>query len=763
MKPAEVMTKIVKAAVIGAGVMGAGIAAHFANSGVDVVLLDIDVDRARQGIQNQLKAGGFMLPAFADRIAPGSIADDLTLLSDVDWIVEAVVENLNIKQTLYRAINTMRKPGSIVSSNTSTIPLKTLTQGLPEPFAAEFLVTHFFNPPRVMRLLEIVAGVQTKPECIAAIVDFADRRLGKGVVFCKDTPGFIGNRVGNYWMAVAQNEAITRGLDVEVADALVSKPWGIPSTGIFGLLDLIGIDLMATLLHGLQAALSASDAIQDYLAEPPLMTAMIAENRLGRKSGAGFVRVGADKQREITDLASGQYRLQRALDPEIVALTKLDPGSLLAHPDPAADYAGSVMGKTFAYVAALIPEIADTPEAVDTAMRLGYGWATGPFELMDRIGVADLVDILLQKGIDVPPYLALAAARGGFYATVNGQRRALLPDGTQVRADQGETIITIAALRSVVAPVVTSSVANLWDLDDGVACLELSTKMNTITPDVLDFIGVALDRTAQDFRALVIGGDANAFSAGANLKDFQSISDNGDVNAIGSLVAAGQNIFQAIKYAHFPVVGAASGLALGGGCELLLHCDAVQAHAELSMGLVETLVGLIPGWGGCAQMLERMTARSRDRQSATLAVYRLVATATISTSAFQARDLGFLRPDDGITMNRDRLIADAKARSLRLADGYRPPQQEAIPALNPAQLAALTHTLEADATNPALSAHDQLIRQALIDVLGAAEAAPLAETQVLGAERAAFVTLFGTAPSMARIRHMLATGKPLRN
>ncbi|MGV8854958.1 MAG: 3-hydroxyacyl-CoA dehydrogenase NAD-binding domain-containing protein [Devosia sp.] len=759
------MPKIVKAAVIGAGVMGAGIAAHFANAGVDVVLLDVDIGRARSGIQNQLKAGGFMLPAFADRIVPGSITENLSMLADADWIVEAVAENLAIKQALYRRVDEVRKPGSIVSSNTSTIPLKALTEGMSQSFSEDFLVAHFFNPPRVMRLLEIVAGAQTRPEIVQRVTEFADRRLGKGVVLCKDTPGFIGNRIGNYWMAVAQSEAIARQVDVEIADALIGKPFGIPSTGVFGLLDLVGIDLMSTILRGFQASLPAHDAIQDYPAEPPLIARMIAENRLGRKSGAGFVRVGPEKMREVTDLASGEYRPQRALPPDIEALTRLDPRTLMMQKSPAADYARIVMGKTLAYAAALIPEIADTPAAVDTVMRLGYGWKEGPFELMDRIGVAALAEILLQNDITPPAFMTLAANRGEFYASLNGQPHCLLPDGRQVRTGPGEGVITIAALRTATAPVVTSPVANIWDLGDGVAGLELATKMNTINPALLDFIGVALDRTGRDFQALVIGGDASAFSAGADLREFQSISETGGGEAIRALIENGQSAFRAIKYAPFPVVGAASGLALGGGCELLLHCDAIQAHAELSMGLVETLVGLIPGWGGCVEMLARMSTRDSDATSTAIEIYRLIATATVSSSAFHARELGFLRGDDGITMNRDRLIADAKAAALRLAGGYQPAQPSPSRAYDAAILAALSERLEADTNAQALSQHDRLIRRALIGVIAGSDtdSGPASETQLRARERDAFVNLFGTEPSIARVRHMLSTGKPLRN
>lgn len=503
------MTTIKKAAVIGAGVMGSGIAAHLANAGLDVVLLDMEKKFADGGVARQLKAGGFMDPAFAQRIRTGSTKDDLALLSDADWIIEAVAEKLEIKQSLYRAVDGVRKAGSIVSSNTSTIPLQALTGGLPESFAADFLITHFFNPPRIMRLLELVSGKATRPEVTATIRDFADRALGKSVVICKDTPGFIGNRIGNYWMVVAQNEAIELGLDVEEADAIISKPFGIPSTGIFGLLDLVGIDLMPTILRSLQNAVPAGDAVMDYDAEPPLLARMIAENRLGRKSGAGFVRLSPDrKSRDVTDLATGEYRPQKPASSESLDASGGNPRALMEHPGAGGRYAAIVMEKSLAYAASLVPDIADTPDAVDEAMRTGYGWKQGPFELIDRLGAGWLKARLEARGLTVPPYLALAAEKGGFYSVVNGRRSNLLPNGSIEPVTQSEGVLVLSDLRLAGKPVDSWDVANLWDLGDGVACLEIRTKMNTFNPTLMDAIDKAVERCRSDFKALVIGSDS---------------------------------------------------------------------------------------------------------------------------------------------------------------------------------------------------------------------------------------------------------------
>lgn len=756
------MTTIEKATVIGAGTMGSGIAAHLANAGVSVTLLDMDARLAEAGVARQLKAGGFMDPAFAARVRTGSSVTDLALAADSGWIIEAIAEKPEIKQGLYRALEAVRKPGSVVSSNTSTIPLARLTEGLPERFAEDFLITHFFNPPRRMRLFELVAGGKTRPEARAAIADFADRGLGKAVVACKDTPGFIGNRIGNYWMMVAENEAIALGLTVEEADAILGKPFGIPSTGIFGLLDLVGIELMATILKSLQGALPAADPMQDYAAEPPLVTRMIAENRLGRKSGAGFVKLSADrKSREITDLASGDYRPAQKLASAALDAAKGDPRKLMEHDSAGGRFAAIVMGKTLAYAAALVPEIADTPQAVDEAMRTGYGWKLGPFELVDKLGPEWLAKKLEALGVAVPAYLAQAAEAGSFYGVRDGKAVRLDPDGEWRGLDVPEGVVRLAALKLSATPVQTSETASLWDLGDGVAGLELTTKMNTFSPAALDAVAAALERTGRDFSALVIGGDGDPFSAGADLRQFLSILETEGRKALGRFVEKGQQTFKALKFAPFPVVSAASGLALGGGAEITLHSDAVQAHAELSIGLVETKIGIVPGWGGCKEMLLRFS-ETLPPLDAARAAFSLIFGAKTSGSAYEARNLGLLRPTDGVTMNRERLIADAKARALDLLAGYEPPAPKTVTVTGKEGFAALTAALETEGVTP----HDKVVGAALARVLtggDAASGAALDEDALLALERDAFLDLLETPETVARIRHMLETGKPLRN
>ena len=765
------MGEIRKAGVIGAGVMGSGIAAHLANAGLDVVLLDVEASTATAAVARQLKAGGFMDPAFAERIATGSVGDDMLLLADADWIIEVVAEQPDVKQGLYTRIESVRKPGSIVSSNTSTIPLADLISGLPEAFAADFLVTHFFNPPRTMPLLELVAGAATRPHLLEAIRDFGDRRLGKSIVICRDTPGFVANRIGNFWMAAAVNEAIALGLDVEVADAAISKPFGIPKTGIFGLMDLVGIDLMVLVLRSLHGALPEADALKQYPVEPRLLARMVAQNRLGRKSGAGFVKLSADrKTREVVDLATGDYRPQREAKSDSLDAAKGNPRALMEHEGAAGRYAAAVMEKTLGYAAAVTPEIADGPDAVDTALRAGYGWARGPFEIIDQLGADWLVARLERRGIPVPDYLAKAAAALGFYGVADGARVCLLPDSTRRKVAQAPGVITLAAVQLASAPVEDFGAARLWDLGEGVACFEIRTKMNTFNPEVLDALEATLARVARDFRGLVIGTDGPVFSAGADIHQFLEAVEQIGPEGFGPRIDQGHRVFKAVKYAPFPVVGAAAGLAFGGGCELLLHCDAIQAHAELSIGLVETRIGVVPGWGGCKEMLLRFAeghVSAKGPVAPALAAFGVIAPAKVSSSAFEARRLGYLRPRDGITMNRDRLLADAKAKALSLAEGYAPPAPAVITLSGPSGASALRHVLDTEAVAGRLTAHDRVVGEALVTVFtGGADAdpaRPAGEDTVTALERAAFIALLGEEPTLERVRHMLATGNPLRN
>lgn len=775
--------EIKRAAVIGSGVMGSGIAAHFANAGIPVVLLDIPArdgeDRsaiARAAVQRLLKAdpAPFMHPRNARLVTPGNLEDDLGLLAEVDWIVEAIVEDPAVKADLYRRIDPVRKPGSVVSSNTSTIPLRLLVEGQSEAFRRDFLITHFFNPPRYMRLLEVVGGAETRPEALAAVAETGDRRLGKGVVHGKDTPGFIANRIGVYWIQTAINAAVDLGLTVEEADAVVGRPMGIPKTGVFGLVDLVGLDLMPHIARSLLATLPAEDPYRAAHREHPVITRMIAEGYTGRKVKGGFYRMnraGGARVREAVDLVTGAYR--PAVKPKLDSLAAAgrDLRALVDHPDRTGRYARLVLARTLAYAAGLVPQIADSIVAVDEGMRLGYNWTHGPFELIDRLGTAWFAELCRSEGIPVPPLVEAAAGRP-FYRVEEGRLQHLTTAGVYDDVVRPDGVLLLSDVKRASRPVWKNGSASLWDIGDGVLCVEFTGKMNALDGDVMAAYGKAMALIGDGrgaWKALVIHNEADTFSVGANLALALFALNIGLWPQIEEMVESGQRTYRALKHAPFPVVAAPSGLALGGGCEILLHCDHVQAHAETYMGLVEVGVGLIPGWGGCTEMLARHAANPkapRGPMPPVAAAFETISLAKVAKSAAEAKDLLYLRAGDGITMNRDRLLADAKAKALELAAGYRPPEKTVFTLPGPAGRAALELFLEGFALQGKATPHDRVVCAALAEVLTGGDAdptRPVEEEQLLALERRAFMALVRTEGTIDRVEHMLTTGKPLRN
>jgi len=762
------MAEIKRVGVIGAGVMGAGIAAHVANAGIPVVLLDIVAGGAARAVEKMLKAepAAFMSARAAKLVTPGTTTDNLGLLADCDWIIEAVIERPDIKQDLYRQLEAVRKPGSVVSSNTSTIPLASLTEGLPASFAADFCITHFFNPPRYMRLLEVVKGPDTRPEAIDLVSRFADVALGKSVVACKDRPGFIANRLGVFWSDCAVVEAFDQGLEVEEADAIMGRPVGIPKTGIFGLMDLVGLDLMPHVVGSMIGLLPAGDPFHKVHRDIPLIGKMIAEGFTGRKGKGGFYRLNREqgKRKEAISLSTGEYRPQRKSELELPR----DLRALLSADNKAGRYAWKVLGQTLAYAALLVPEAADDVASVDEAMRLGYNWKFGPFELIDQLGADWLAERLERDGMVVPALLRTAGARK-FYRVEGGQRQQLGPDGRYHDMARPEGVLMLADIKLTAKPVLKNGSAALWDVGDGVACFEFTTKMNALDGETIALLGKSLKIVGKQFKALVIYNEGSNFSAGANLGLALFAANIAAWPEIEQMISGGQETYKALKYAPFPVVGAPAGLALGGGCEILLHCDAVQAHAESYIGLVECGVGLIPGWGGCKEMLHRWATLGRlpkGPMPAIAKVFETVSTATVAKSAAEAKELLFLKPSDGITMNRYRLLADAKARALELARDYVPPSPPELTLPGPSARVGLAMAAEGFHRRGLATKHDLVVAGALGEVLSGDSAdvtRPVSEDQLLELERTRFMRLLRHPATLARIEHMLETGKPLRN
>ena len=744
--------------------MGGAIAAHVANAGVAVSLLDLAAagdDRsalARGAIARMKKArpAPFMAPDAAQLVTVGNFEDDLELLAEADWICEAVVEKLAVKRDLYRRIDPARKPGSIVSSNTSTIPLARLIAGQSPAFAADFLVTHFFNPPRYMRLLEIVAGPATRPEAGARLAAFADIALGKDVVHCRDTPGFIANRIGIYWMTVAMSEALALGLTVEEADAIVGRPMGVPKTGIFGLADLTGIDLSPQVMRSMADLLPADDPFHAVYDEAgPLATLireMVAGGYTGRKGKGGFYRLdtsGGTRVKQARDLASGAYRPVEK--PRLASARARTLRELVSHPDKGGTYAWRVLAQTLSYVAGLVPEVTDDLASVDRAMKSGYAWKSGPFEQIDRLGVGWFAERLAAQGMAVPPLLA-AADGAPLYREVDAELRVRTLEGGYRALARPVGTRPLADYKRARAPLAGNASASIWDIEDGVACLEFHSKMNAIDPNTMAMVRDAAKLDRQGFKALLVYNEGDNFSVGANIGLALFAANAAMWPLIEQTTKEGQDAFLALKYAPFPVVGAPSGMALGGGCEVLLHCDAVQAHAESYIGLVEVGVGFVPSWGGTKELLLRHLAneaRAGGPMPAISAAFETIGRATVAGSAREAQKLLFLRPSDGVTMNRDRLLADAKERALAMVEGYRPPAKPEASLPGATARVALEMAVDGLVAQGRASAHDAVVAKALAGIVSGGDTDivdTVSESDLLALERRAQMALVRTGP-----------------
>ncbi|MBL4810862.1 MAG: enoyl-CoA hydratase/isomerase family protein [Rhodobacteraceae bacterium] len=742
---------ISRVAVCGAGPMGSGIAALFANAGIAVDLLDLVGDkipnaRALAGVEYQRKAGGFMGPMAEKLVTCGTIEDDLQCLAEADWIVEAVSENLDIKRDLYARIDAVRKAGSIVSSNTSTISLAKLVHGMSDDFARNIIITHFFNPPRAMRLVEIVATDKTDPEIVQRAQKACRALLGKTVVKCRDTPGFIANRIGCFWMAAAALEAKRMRLDVELADA-VHATLGMPRTGVFGLFDLVGIDLVPQVWGSLGAALPLEDALHSYdITADPLFAQLIAKGRFGRKTGMGFYRENEDGRREALDLSTGEYRALRPV-------TGLPAGgrdiqTLLDDDSLAGEYANRIVAITVGYSASHLAELGDDAAVVDTAIELGYAWKYGPFALADRVGLGRIVDELRNMGQAVPPAMKRADSDGGFY-----------------RAGAAQSTRSTAGL-----PVhFGNEAATLHDLGDGVACLRIHTKMNSFAPEVFDILEQTLEQAGQKFSALVLGNDdPRAFSAGADLSYILRMSAQGEAAQLDSYIARGQRLFLALRYAQIPVVAAAHGFALGGGCEFMLHAHAVVAHCEINAGLPETKVGLIPAWGGCTTLLARSLAQGGGPAAAARRAFDQIFPGQVNKSALEARTAGLLRASDQIAMHRADIVPAAKAKALELRGaGHAIVAPKLLMVGGPSGKSGLLAALSADRAAGRITATDYAIGEILAELLTGGPqgqmSQPLSEEEMMALERAALMQLVEMPATRARMEHMLKTGRALRN
>lgn len=667
---------ITKAAVIGAGSMGGGIAAHLANSGCEVVLLDVSKELAQKGVDRQLKSRGFQHPDFAKRITVGSIDDDLNLVNDAQWIVEAILEDPKLKQQTYAKINDHRAPGAFLTSNTSTIPLATLTEGMTDEQAADFGITHFFNPPRVMPLVEIVSSSAMPADRLAELRALCEVQLGKTVIDCRDTPGFVANRTGNYWMSVAIDKALERGLEPELVDAAFGKPVGVPRTGVFGLFDYIGIQIVPAIWDSFLATLDKDDAFQKYdLPRNRVFTWLLDNGFTGRTGPSGFYR----GREEVLDTEALEYRPRREVTDPVAGTRSI--GEAIAVDSEGGRYVWDVFADTLDYCLVTAPEICDTVADIDGGFALGYSWKQGPFALADSIGLDTVLERWKADGRDVPALLEAAQQAGGFYPS---EGKVLSTDGVVVELARSEGVVRVADLAADPSTTVAfqNDGATVYRLSDGVGVLSFSTPMNAVDQNVIAaWETVARDHADLGISSLVIATDnPRSFSAGAYLPLLSEGSKNGDEEGLRTVVRAGNDALRALSEASIPVVSAARGVALGGGAEILVHSDRVVVHAETKIGFPERVVGLLPAWGGTATMLVRnvQAGVANPHQAA----FDLVMLGTPLDNAHHARENLVLTGDDIIVMNSDRVLARALDEARALAGNYTPQTPITVPLYN---------------------------------------------------------------------------------
>lgn len=770
------MTGVRTVTVLGAGTMGAQIALHFANAGVAALLLDLTADQARQGLEKarKLKPDPQFTPEAYRLVTTGGFDTHLDLAAGTDWIIEAIVERLDIKQQLLARVDAIRRPGSIVSSNTSGIPIAALAEGRSDDFRRHWLGTHFFNPPRYLRLLEIIPTAETDPAVVAAVCQLGDRLLGKGVVVARDTPNFIGNHVALYGVARTLEALATGRYTIEEIDAITGRALGRPGSATFRTMDIAGIDVLAHVLRNLHERLPL-EADRAAFAVPPLIEDMIGRGWLGEKTGSGFYqrRKSASGETEIwtLDPAAMEYRPKQPV--RIASIEATRPIDDLAErvkalfnaTDKAGEFLRATLSPSLIYTARVTPDIAHSIDDVDRVMRWGFGWEMGPFELFDVIGAREVVAAAQAVGGHavqggVPP-LVQTLVEGGLAGFRDGLVPPAAPDLQILRTarERGHVIRKNAG-------------ASLVDLGDGVICVEFHSKMNAIGGDTIQMLQAGVKEAAKSGQALVVGNDAPNFSAGANLMLVLLEAQEGNWDELDLMIRAFQRATQTLRESPVPVVVATAGLTLGGGTEIALHADRVQAGAETYMGLVEAGVGLIPGGGGTKEMTVRAMAKLPTPQSDPLPyvqpAFETVALAKVSASGPDALRLGYLASTDSFTMNRERLIADAKAKALgRVREGYHaPPPRTAIPVGGESVSAALKLGVHLAWRAGRASDHDALIGRKLAHIFGGGDlphATTVTEQHLLDLEREAFMSLLGEPKTLERIQHTLKTGKPLRN
>jgi 3-hydroxyacyl-CoA dehydrogenase len=776
------MRTIKRVAVLGAGTMGSRIAAHFANAGIPALLLDLAgpaPDRsapARRGLDNaaKQKPGPFFTAGVRSRIETGNFEDNIGALSKCDWIIEAVTENLDIKRALWTRVEANASPGAILSTNTSGIPLHRIAEGFPGSFRSRFLGTHFFNPPRYLHLVEVIPTSQTDPDLVGFVSHFCDARLGKGVVLCKDTPNFIANRIGSFFGGTVHKLTLDMDLTVEEVDALTGPLIGLPNSASFRLLDIVGLDVWAFVGRNL-FELTPHDRWRDRFLPTPFTDEMLRRDWLGEKSGQGFYRrVGSGDKRviEAIDLRTFEYHPAGKVSfPEVEQARMIEDlparlRALVASTGKAGTFLWALFRDLLIYSAERIPEIADRVVEIDRAMRWGYANTLGPFELWDALGFEDTARRMEREGHELP-YAIRAMLHNGASAFYHHSAPGAPPHTeyfdlgrqTYEELESRPGILSLTDVKRSRGVVRSNAGSSLIDLGDGVFCLEFHSKMNTLGEDIFSMMYSAIAETAANGQALVIANQGGDFSAGANLMLVLLAAQEEEWDELSLGIQRFQQANMAIKYAPKPVVAAPFGRTLGGGAEITLHAARVQASAELYMGLVETGVGVIPGGGGCKELVLRW----QDPRH----VFETIGFAKVSTSAEDARDIGFLTEADSVTMNQERLVQDAKALALSLVPHYVPgTPREDVPVSGESGFALMKMGAWMARQGNYITDYDLVVAGKLAHVISGGRLTgqqTVSEQYLLDLEREAFLSLCGNPKTQQRMQHMLKTGKPLRN
>jgi 3-hydroxyacyl-CoA dehydrogenase len=797
---------IKKVAILGSGVMGSRIACHFANIGVQVLLLDIvpkepTEEEQRKGLglsdkpvrnrivnaalESTMKAKPASLydGSFISRITTGNFDDDLPKIKDYDWVMEVVVERLDIKQSLFEKVEKHRKPGTLITSNTSGIPMHLMCEGRSEDFQKHFAGTHFFNPPRYLRLLEIIPGPHTNPEIIDFLMDYGDRFLGKETVLCKDTPAFIANRIGVYAIISGMHAIEKMGLSVSEVDKLTGPVIGRAKSATFRTMDVVGLDTTVNVANNLYKTLT-HDESRDKFKLPKIVEVLYENKWWGDKTGQGYFKMirHKDGSKELKELDLQSFEYKDAEKPKFKALEaskeiedlKKRIKFLVNFEDKAGEFYRASFYDLFKYCSHRIPEISDELYRIDQAVSAGFGWELGPFETWDILGVKETVEKMEAAGEKAAAWVheMLSAGHESFYKVEAGQKKYYdIPSKSYLSVPGTEEFILLDTLKAGNKKIWGNAGATVYDLGDEVIGLEFHTKMNAMGQEVIEGINTAINMAEKSYKGLVIGNEGGNFSAGANLAMLFMFAGDQEYDEINLMIATFQNTMMRARYSSVPVVVAPHNMALGGGCELSLHADAVQAHAELYMGLVEVGVGLIPAGGGTKEMTLRFSnsLKSGDVELNRLQEYFMnIATAKVSTSAHEAVGLGYLQDKDAITLNRKRQIADAKAKVLALHEaGYtQPTQQTNIKVHGRSSLALFEAGITGMQYGAYISDHDAKIAKKLAWVMSGGDLSSpteVSEQYLLDLEREAFLSLTGEKKTLERIHSILFKGKPLRN